>query len=154
MTATDDGADATPPDGGDKEDASGGGGDDDAPDDGDKVADDDLARIGNEAGNEDAGAIEPAGQGDGGLLSYTKAGGPDADEEMPLTAHIEELVRRVMVVVLASTVVMAVAFVFSEGLLRTVWYNFVDSDPHVYRPFGEVLTALSLRRVSTSPNGR
>jgi sec-independent protein translocase protein TatC len=72
----------------------------------------------------------------------------ETDEEMPLTAHIEELVRRVMVVVIASTVVMAVAFVFSEDLLRTIWYNFVESDPHVYIPFGEILTRLKLSAVT------
>ncbi len=72
----------------------------------------------------------------------------ETDEEMPLTAHIEELVRRVMVVVIASTVVMAVAFVFSEDLLRTIWYNFVESDPHVYIPCGEILTRLKLSAVT------
>jgi sec-independent protein translocase protein TatC len=72
----------------------------------------------------------------------------ETDEEMPLTAHIEELVRRIMVVVIASTVVMAVVFVFSEELLRTIWYNFVSSDPHVYQPFGEILTRLKLSAVA------
>lgn len=71
----------------------------------------------------------------------------ETDEEMPITAHIEELVRRVMVVIIASTVVMAVAFVFSESLLSTIWYNFVETDPHVYRPFGEILTRLKLSAV-------
>jgi sec-independent protein translocase protein TatC len=71
----------------------------------------------------------------------------ETDEEMPVTAHIEELVRRLMVVMLASSVVMAAAFFFSEELLDTIWYNFVDTDPHVYHPFAEILTRLKLSAV-------
>jgi sec-independent protein translocase protein TatC len=71
----------------------------------------------------------------------------ETDEEMPLTVHIEELVRRVMVVLVASSVVMAVAFFFSEELLDTIWYNFLDFPPNVYRPFDEILTRLTLSAV-------
>jgi sec-independent protein translocase protein TatC len=71
----------------------------------------------------------------------------ETDEEMPVTAHIEELVRRLMVVMVASSVVMAAAFFFSEELLDTIWYNFVDTDPHVYHPFAEILTRLKLSAV-------
>ncbi len=66
---------------------------------------------------------------------------------MPLTAHIEELVRRLMVVVIASTAVMAVAFIFSESLLDIIWYSFVDFAPHVYHPFAEILTRLKISAV-------
>jgi len=66
---------------------------------------------------------------------------------MPLTAHIEELVRRLMVVMIASAGVMAVAFVFSEPLLDIIWYSFVDFAPHVYHPFAEILTRLKISAV-------
>lgn len=66
---------------------------------------------------------------------------------MPLTAHIEELVRRLMVVMIASAGVMAVAFVFSEPLLDIIWYSFVDFAPHVYHPFAEILTRLKISSV-------
>ena len=71
----------------------------------------------------------------------------ETDEEMPLTVHIEELVRRVMVVLVASSVVMAVAFFFSEELLDAIWYNFFNFPPNVYRPFDEILTRLMLSAV-------
>lgn len=71
----------------------------------------------------------------------------ETDEEMPLTAHIEELVRRVMVILVASSVVMAVAFFFSEGLLNSIWDNFFDFAPNVYHPFAEILTRLKLSAV-------
>lgn len=71
----------------------------------------------------------------------------ETDQEMPLTAHIEELVRRLMVVVIASTAVMAVAFIFSESLLDIIWYSFVDFAPHVYHPFAEILTRLKISAV-------
>lgn len=72
----------------------------------------------------------------------------ETDEEMPLTVHIEELVRRVMVVLVASSVVMAVAFLYSEQLLDTIWYNFFDFPPNVYRPFDEILTRLMLSAIA------
>jgi len=71
----------------------------------------------------------------------------ETDEELPLTVHIEELVRRVMVVLVASSVVMAAAFLFSERLLDEIWYNFFDFPPNVYRPFDEILTRLMLSAV-------
>ena len=68
----------------------------------------------------------------------------ETDEELPLTAHIEEMVRRLMVVIVSASVVMAVAFFFSERLLDTIWYNFFDFPPNVYHPFAEILTRLRL----------
>lgn len=68
----------------------------------------------------------------------------ETDEEMPLTAHIEELVRRLMVVLVASSVVMAVAFFFSEELLDEIWFNFFEFPPNVYHPFAQILTRLKL----------
>jgi len=68
----------------------------------------------------------------------------ETDKELPLTAHIEEMVRRIIIVIVSASVVMAVAFAFSEELLDVIWYNFFDFPPNVYHPFAEILTRLRL----------
>ncbi|MFP4632257.1 MAG: twin-arginine translocase subunit TatC [Halobacteriota archaeon] len=68
----------------------------------------------------------------------------ESDEEMPLSAHIEELAKRLLVVILATTAVMVVAFVYSDWLLDVIWYQFFDFPPRVYQPFAEILTRLRL----------
>ncbi len=69
----------------------------------------------------------------------------EQDEEMPLTDHIEELVRRTMVVLIVASIGMIAAFLFSEELLLHIWHNFMgDIEPRVYHPFGKVLTQLKL----------
>ncbi len=71
----------------------------------------------------------------------------ETDEELPITVHIEELVRRIMVIIVAASVVMAGAFIVSEWLLNTIWYNFFSNPPNVYAPFNEILTRLMLSAV-------
>ena len=68
----------------------------------------------------------------------------ETDEEMPLTAHIEELVKRFIVVIVATTVVMVGVFIVSDRLLDVIWYQFFTEPPRVYRPFAEILTRLRL----------
>lgn len=68
----------------------------------------------------------------------------ETDEEMPLTAHIEELAKRLIVVVVATTVVMVGAFLVSDRLLDVIWYQFFTEPPRVYQPFAEILTRLRL----------
>ncbi|MFB6083777.1 MAG: twin-arginine translocase subunit TatC [Halorientalis sp.] len=61
----------------------------------------------------------------------TGAGTPGApdDEEMPLTEHIEEMVRRLGVVVLALTVVGGLAFPFADRLITFLWFSFLPGAP-------------------------
>ncbi len=68
----------------------------------------------------------------------------ETDEEMPLTAHIEELAMRLIVVIVATTAVMVAAFVVSDWLLDVIWYQFFTEPPRVYQPFAEILTRLRL----------
>ncbi len=68
----------------------------------------------------------------------------ETDEEMPLTAHIEELAMRLIVVIVATTAVMVVAFIFSDWLLDVIWHQFFSHPPRVYQPFAEILTRLRL----------
>ncbi|XGI83203.1 twin-arginine translocase subunit TatC [Halorutilales archaeon Cl-col2-1] len=65
------------------------------------------------------------------------------DEELPLTAHIEEMVRRLLVVLFVISVGMIVVFYFSTEMIRTIWYNFLpNTEIRVYKPFGLILTRL------------
>jgi len=68
----------------------------------------------------------PAGAGPGGGGGNV-LGGPGApdDEEMPLAVHIEEMVSRLLVVLLAMAVVSAVVFVFAERFINFLWYSFL-----------------------------
>ncbi|WP_169302443.1 twin-arginine translocase subunit TatC [Halorientalis salina] len=49
-------------------------------------------------------------------------GAPD-DQEMPLTAHIEEMVRRLGVILLVMAAVAAVAFPFADRLINFLWFS-------------------------------
>ncbi|MDY6775590.1 MAG: twin-arginine translocase subunit TatC [Halobacteria archaeon] len=68
---------------------------------------------------------------------------PPEDEELPLTAHIEEMVRRLLVVLFVISVGMLVVFYFSTEMIKTIWYNFLpNTEIRVYKPFGLILTRL------------
>ncbi|WP_303657478.1 twin-arginine translocase subunit TatC [Halomarina pelagica] len=78
--------------------------------------------------------------------------GPESDQEMPLADHIEEMINRLGVVVIAMTVVAAVALPFSDQLINAIWYGIlgdIASDvegirPHVYQPLALVLARLKV----------
>jgi sec-independent protein translocase protein TatC len=92
------------------------------------IADDDLARVGNEIEG-DTEEIEPVQEGGGGLLGYGQAGGPDADEEMPLTEHIEEMLKRLVVVAVVAGVVSVVTFPFTDVLVNFLWNSILPTGP-------------------------
>ncbi|ESP87507.1 twin-arginine translocase subunit TatC [Candidatus Halobonum tyrrellensis] len=126
--------------------------------------------------NADAGAPadQPTATGDGGIeqTATTAAqkgmdavnegfdslggGGPDSDEEMPLTEHIEEMMRRLSVVfVIGAVVSLAVLFVGSVSptvpsateIIRFFWdthIGFQEYTPHVYGPLEFVLAKLKV----------
>ncbi len=56
-------------------------------------------------------------------------GGAPDDEEMPLTDHIEEMIKRLGVVIVIMAVVSAVAFPFADRLINTLWYSFLPGSP-------------------------
>ncbi len=57
-----------------------------------------------------------------------QAGAPD-DQEMPLTQHIEEMIRRVLVVIVIMALVSAVVFPFADRLINFLWYSFLPGQP-------------------------
>jgi sec-independent protein translocase protein TatC len=60
--------------------------------------------------------------------------GAPGDEEMPLTEHIEEMVRRLAVVALAMAVVGAVAFPFADRLINFLWFSILPGVADVCPP--------------------
>jgi sec-independent protein translocase protein TatC len=56
-------------------------------------------------------------------------GGAPDDEEMPLTEHIEEMVRRLAVVIVVMALVSAVVFPLADRLINFLWYSFLPGPP-------------------------
>ena len=74
------------------------------------------------AGGDDAAAV--AGSDSVGEFD----GAPD-DEEMPLSAHIEEMIRRLGIVVVVLAAVSAVAFPIADRLVNFLWYSYLPGEP-------------------------
>jgi sec-independent protein translocase protein TatC len=55
---------------------------------------------------------------------YPVEGAPD-DEEMPLADHIEEMVRRLGIVVLVIAVVSAITFPLADRLINFLWFSYL-----------------------------
>ena len=81
--------------------------------------------------------------GAGGGLADAAAGGvfgarqaPDEDQEMPLTAHVEEMLKRLAVVVAVAGVVSLLTFPFADRLINVIWYGILPGTdvarPRVY----------------------
>jgi sec-independent protein translocase protein TatC len=51
--------------------------------------------------------------------------GPASDEEMPLADHIEEMVRRLGVVIVVMAVISAVVFPFAERIINFLWFSYL-----------------------------
>jgi len=99
-----------------------------------------------------------------GTASGGFSGAPD-DEEMPLTDHIEEMIRRLAWVILVMAVASAITFPFADRLINFLWYSFLPGDastcaqlitegslpegsdaacPRVYHPLALVLARLKV----------
>jgi sec-independent protein translocase protein TatC len=76
---------------------------------------------------------------------------PLEDEEMPLTDHIEEMIKRLAVVIVVAGVVTAFALPFAEEVINHLWYNTIPFEdlgeqarPRIYHPLALVLTKLKV----------
>ncbi|WP_327050421.1 twin-arginine translocase subunit TatC [Halanaeroarchaeum sulfurireducens] len=71
--------------------------------------------------------------------------GPQTDEEQPLADHVEEMIKRLGIVLVIAGGVSLAAFPFAEGVITFLWYSVLPgsvSQPHVYHPLELVLTQL------------
>ena len=81
---------------------------------------------------------------------------PPDDEELPLAAHVEEMVKRLGVIVVVAALVTAIAFPVAENFITTIWYHIHPGSvatcpgqgscapPHVYGPLELKLAELKL----------
>jgi sec-independent protein translocase protein TatC len=74
------------------------------------------------------------------------AGAPD-DQEMPLTQHIEEMIRRLLAVIVVMALVSAVVFPFADRLINFLWYSFLPGQPV------DCVQAANATSVSNATNG-
>jgi len=84
---------------------------------------------------------------DDGLLGE----GPASDEEMPLAAHIEEMVRRLAVVLVVGGVVALAVFPVADQLINFLWNSHIpgaetitDRRPRLYGPLELLVTELKV----------
>jgi len=77
--------------------------------------------------------------------------GPVSDEEMPLAAHIEEMVRRLAVVLVVGGVVALAVFPVADQLINFLWNSHIpgastitDRRPRLYGPLELVVTELKV----------
>ncbi|WP_459193379.1 twin-arginine translocase subunit TatC [Halosimplex sp. J119] len=85
---------------------------------------------GSGASTEFGGDINPhanpstGGPAEGAPPAPEDVGAPD-DQEMPLAQHIEEMVRRLGVVVVVMALVSGLAFPFADRMINFLWYSFL-----------------------------
>jgi len=112
---------------------------DESPDDGtvdDSATEDDSSDGSSVSDAAPVPDVGGAAVGDGGAAQQADtpgqkpgySGAPD-DEEMPLTEHIEEMLRRLAVVLFVMAVISAFTFFFSDRLINWLWYSFLPGYP-------------------------
>jgi len=77
-------------------------------------------------------AIDALEQAD---VDYAAVEGPQEDEEMPLAAHIEEMLKRLAVVVAVAGIVSLITFPLAERIINFLWYSILPGVPsEIARP--------------------
>ncbi|WP_368280018.1 twin-arginine translocase subunit TatC [Halomarina oriensis] len=76
--------------------------------------------------------------------------GPESDQEMPLADHIEEMIKRLGVVILSMALVSVLVLPFAVDLINFIWYSILGSvqssvtSPRAYQPLALVLARLKV----------
>ncbi|WP_233571905.1 twin-arginine translocase subunit TatC [Halosegnis longus] len=65
-------------------------------------------------------------------------GGAPDDQEMPLADHIEEMVKRLGVVIVAMAAVSGVVFPFATYLINFLWFNYLPGSEEICRQVAQV----------------
>ncbi|MFB6086441.1 MAG: twin-arginine translocase subunit TatC [Halodesulfurarchaeum sp.] len=136
VTEPAEGDDGEEVDGGDEEPEGSNRGKEESDDDGEGKGESDEEVASADDGSEETGpAITP----------IERKTGPPEDQEQPLTEHIEEMVKRVAVVLVIAGLVSLLAFPYGEEFINFLWYSVLPSDiskPHVYHPLELIVTQL------------
>ncbi|GGM59014.1 sec-independent protein translocase protein TatC [Halarchaeum rubridurum] len=78
--------------------------------------------------------------------------GPESDEEQPVAVHVEEMVRRLGIVVLVAGVVSALLFPFGDTLITFIWDGVLPASstaqPHVYAPLELIVTQFKVASIA------
>ena len=96
--------------------------------------------------------LDAAAEGTTDVLDDGLVGeGPASDEEMPLAAHIEEMVRRLAVVLVVGGVVALAVFPVADQLINFLWNSHIpgaetitDRRPRLYGPLELVVTEIKV----------
>jgi sec-independent protein translocase protein TatC len=72
--------------------------------------------------------------------------GAPGDEEMPLAVHIEEMIKRLSIVLIVAGGIAAVAFPFGEEVINFLWYSVLpgSAPPVLYKPLELLLTQMKV----------
>ncbi|GAD52186.1 twin-arginine translocation protein TatC [Halarchaeum acidiphilum MH1-52-1] len=112
------------------------------PDEGPTV-DDDRALVDEDA-VDDPFVEEDAGIGMGD--------GPASDEEQPIAVHVEEMVRRLGIVVLIAGIVSVLCFPFGDTLITVIWDGVLPASstaqPHIYAPLELIVTQFKVASIA------
>jgi len=117
-------------------------GDPSVPDEGPAVADEDTLI------EEHDGANATPAEDDGGVFGE----GPETDQEQPIAVHVEEMVRRLGIVVLVAGVVSALCFPWGDTLITFIWDGVLPASstaqPHVYAPLELIVTQFKVASIA------
>ncbi len=74
--------------------------------------------------------------------------GPEYDQEMPLAQHIEEMIKRLAVVIVVAGSVSLVTFPFADQIINFLWYSILPegdlAQPRIYGPLEFLLTQIKV----------
>ena len=75
-------------------------------------------------------------------------GGPEYDEEMPLADHIEEMIKRLAVVIVIAGSVSLATFPVADQIINFLWYSILGGDaapaPRIYGPLEFLLAQIKV----------
>ncbi|WP_232686914.1 twin-arginine translocase subunit TatC [Halobacterium zhouii] len=75
-------------------------------------------------------------------------GAPDSDVEQPLAVHVEEMVKRLAIVIAVAGLVSVAVFPVTEGLVTTIWDHVLPGveaiDPRIYHPLELIITQIKV----------
>jgi len=78
--------------------------------------------------------------------------GPTYDKEQPLAEHVEEMIRRLAVVILVAGVVSVLLFPFGDSLITVIWYGVLPAgttaQPHIYAPLELLVTQFKVASIA------